>query len=167
MFPKKSAIDADNTSVADAMRIFLPWIEIAGYLPCKEIFFSLALGDHPKPAIDDHLKTGQRETSRQGRYVAPRQVSLRRHEQRIERREATTSNRFRATGLVLAANPEGHRYSPRNGRRLSEGRRDRVRPPGGWGRAAKPANEVTTDSAAANRARVGTSDPNLQNRPMR
>ena len=44
-----------------------------------------------------------------------------------------------------------------------------VRPPGAWGRRApaKPANEVTTDSADSKPANEVTTDPLVQNRPTR
>ena len=64
-------------------------------------------------------------------------------------------------GWSLRRIEEGHRRTPRDGCRVFEGRRHRVRPPGGWGKnaPAKPANGVTTDSPVAKPANEVTADP--------
>ena len=50
---------------------------------------------------------------------------LRRHEQRLGRRQTAADCGAGATGLVAAAHRAGDRRPARNGQRLSEGRRDR------------------------------------------
>jgi hypothetical protein len=91
--------------------------------------------------------------------------TLRRHEQRLERRKKTASNRVGASGLALTTHRARNRCAPRDGQRLPEGGRHRVRQPRAWGRRppAKPANGGITGSTAESSARNG--NPNPKNLP--
>src|SRR5215469_2805802 len=102
--------------------------------------------------------------------------TLRRYEQRLERRKKTASNRVGAPGLALTAHRARNRGAPGDGQRLPEGSRYRGATTQGLGTAGasktgqrgitgvgvelsevppKPASEVTTgsepESAAVNR----------------
>src|SRR5271157_437043 len=65
--------------------------------------FSLSLGGHPKPAIEGHLKTGQRRNDVRDIDDGERRSSLRRHGQCLERRKETASHSTGAAGMVAAA----------------------------------------------------------------
>src|SRR6516164_7824473 len=74
--------------------------------------------------------------------------TLRRHEQRLERRQKTASYSVGPSGMALAAHRARDRGAPASAYLKAAG--IGVRPPGAWGRRApaKPANEVTTGSTA-------------------
>jgi len=78
-----------------------------------------ALSDHPKPANEYHLKTGQREMA-SGTLIPAEACRLRGHGQGLERREETTSPSAGTAGLVAAAHPGSEQNPSRNRQRLPE-----------------------------------------------
>src|ERR1700676_378515 len=85
-----------------------------------------------------------------------RAYSLCQHEQCLERKEETTSYRTGKARMALTAIRASQRCASRNSRHLPQGGRQRVRPPGPWGRRA-PA-KATTDPADSKAANEGTTD---------
>ena len=86
----------------------------------KAEMVEMPLGDHPNPAIEDHLKTGQRAWDVDGAgsdVVAPADG------QRFEQDEAGANRRTGPPRLVVTANRSRDRYSPGDGQRLFERRR--------------------------------------------
>jgi hypothetical protein len=62
----------------------------------------LSLGGHPKPANDGQLKTGQSKPARQDVDGGGGGMPRRRDGKRLERAEATASNRVGVAGMVAA-----------------------------------------------------------------
>src|SRR5437879_924281 len=63
----------------------------------------VCLGRHPKPAIDRHLKTGQRGAGRRDVDLGGGLHACRRDGQRLERRETTAGDRAGPAGVVAPA----------------------------------------------------------------
>src|SRR2546425_4191782 len=76
---------------------------IASHPDLKAITVLLALGRHPKPAIDRHLKTGQRGAGRRDVDLGGGLHACRRDGQRLECRETTAGDRAGAAGVVAPA----------------------------------------------------------------
>src|SRR6266851_6023583 len=83
------------------------------------------LGDHPRAAIHDHLKTGHTGVVVRDVDADQRLSSLRRYEQRFERREKTTSHCTGTARMDLAADRASDRCASRNRGELPQGSRDR------------------------------------------
>jgi hypothetical protein len=81
------------------------------------------LRDHPKPANEGHLKTGNDKA--RDIDSDERAYSLRQHGRCLERREQTTSYRTGEARMDLAAHRASHGCASRNSERLPEGRGDR------------------------------------------
>ena len=135
------------------------YVSVSPFRDANRQFAQLhALGGHPKPANEGHLKTGQRKTQdidsdggpipsvnvsnvlseeKKQQVIALGQLGwpLRRIEKATGVRRETAAAYLKAAGIA-------------------------VRPPGGWGRRApaKPANEVTTDPADSKPANEVTTD---------
>ncbi len=83
-----------------------------------------ALSEHPKAAIQEHLKSGH--TFRridQDIDSSGRVSSLSQHGECLEGRQETANHSLGTTGMVSAKDPEGHAGTSRDHQRLSERRR--------------------------------------------
>src|SRR5207302_9924404 len=82
------------------------------------------LSEHPKAAIQEHLKSGH--TFRridQDIDSSGRVSSLSQHGECLEGRKETANHNLGTTGMVSAKDPRGHASASRDHQRLSERRR--------------------------------------------
>src|SRR5207237_1804646 len=86
--------------------------------------FRIALSEHPKAAIHEHLKSGHTfRRNVQDIDSSGRVSSLSQHGECLEGRQETANHSLGTTGMVSAKDPRGHRSTSRNHQRLSERRR--------------------------------------------
>jgi hypothetical protein len=80
----------------------------------------LALSEHPKAAIQEHLKSGHTFRRKvQDIDSSGRVSSLSQHGECLEGREETTNHSLGTTGMVSAKDPRDHASSSRDHQRLS------------------------------------------------
>src|SRR4029077_14443210 len=107
----KSAVFASNT------RLNLPHFLIALSTSSRDVRF---LSEHPKAAIQEHLKSGHTfRRNVQDIDSSGRVSSLSQHGECLEGREETTNHSLGTTGMVSAKDPRDHASSSRDHQRLS------------------------------------------------
>src|SRR5580692_12675949 len=109
----------------------------------------LALSEHPKAAIDEHLKSGHTfRRNVQDIDSSGRVSSLSQHGECLEGREETANHSLGTTGMVSAKDPRDHASASRDHQRLSARRGCGNMAAGRWKREgkAKPAMQVITGS---------------------
>src|SRR6266566_6599297 len=83
-----------------------------------------SLSEHPKAAIQEHLKSGHTfRRNVQDIDSSGRVSSLSQHGECLEGRKETTNHNLGTTGMVSAKDPRGHASASRDHQRLPERRR--------------------------------------------
>src|ERR1035438_10614422 len=88
------------------------------------IYTSMILSEHPKAAIQEHLKSGHTFRRNVQDIDSSGRVSSRsEHGECLEGREETANHSVGTTGMVSAKDPRGHASASRDHQRLSARRR--------------------------------------------
>src|SRR6266478_5018893 len=91
---------------------------------CSQSWIPVILSEHPKAAIQEHLKSGHTfRRNVQDIDSSGRVSSLSQHGECLEGRQETANHSLGTTGMVSAKDPRGHASTSRDHQRLPERRR--------------------------------------------